>query len=222
MNLHTLTELLDLLRAGWARSTRWFDARAPRERLLLSAAAAAVLLMLLGQRWIEPTWQAWSAARQQQHQIEAALQQLRLDAVQIRERQQMQNQQVQAELDSLRARIERGDLHTDTRRQGLISAAEMLPLLEQLLRQHSGLHVRALQSLGRAVLGEAGPTLYRHGVELSVEGSYADLLSYLQALEALPQQLLWGSLDLKVEQHPRVVLTLRLYTLSPESAWVEL
>lgn len=241
MNLHTLTELLDLLRAGWARSTRWFDARAPRERLLLSAAAAAVLLMLLGQRWIEPAWQAWSAARQQQHQIEATLQQLHLDAVQIRERQQTQNQQVQAELASLHARIERGDLHTDTRRQGLISAAEMLPLLEQLLRQHSGLRVRALQSLGRTVLGEtlpagaaasatgtpgagdaAGPTLYRHGVELSLEGSYADLLSYLQALEALPQQLLWGSLELKVEQHPRVVLTLRLYTLSPESAWVEL
>jgi MSHA biogenesis protein MshJ len=67
-----------------------------------------------------------------------------------------------------------------------------------------------------------GPAIYRHGVELSVEGSYADLLSYLQALEALPQQLLWGSLELKVEQYPHVVLTLRLYTLSLESAWVEL
>jgi hypothetical protein len=34
--------------------------------------------------------------------------------------------------------------------------------------------------------------------------------------------LLWGSLELKVEQYPHVVLTLRLYTLSLESAWVEL
>jgi MSHA biogenesis protein MshJ len=73
-----------------------------------------------------------------------------------------------------------------------------------------------------AAASATGPTLYRHGVELSVEGSYADLLSYLQALEALPQQLLWGNLELKVEQYPRVVLTLRLYTLSLASAWVEL
>jgi MSHA biogenesis protein MshJ len=245
MKTHPLADLLDQLRAGWVRAARLFDARAPRERLLLSAAGAAVLLMLVNQLWLEPAWQAWSAARQQQNQAEAALQQLHLDAEQISAQQRLQTQQLQAELTSLRARVAQGELPTDARQQGLISAAEMLPLLEQLLKQHSGLRVRALQSLGRTVLGEAGPNtapaasatgagnaasptsptspvIYRHGVELSVEGSYADLLSYLQALEALPQQLLWGSLQLKVEQYPQVLLTLRLHTLSLQSAWVEL
>lgn len=242
MNPHMLTDLLDQLRAGWVRAARLFDARAPRERLLLSAAGAAVLLMLANQLWLAPAWQAWSAARQQQNQAEAALQQLHLDAEQISAQQRLHAQQLQAELTSLRTRVAQGELPTDARQQGLIGAAEMLPLLEQLLKQHSGLRVRALQSLGRTVLGEAGPNatpaasatgagnaasptgpvIYRHGVELSVEGSYADLLSYLQALEALPQQLLWGSLQLKVEQYPQVLLTLRLHTLSLQSAWVEL
>lgn len=240
MKTHPLTDLLDQLRALWTRAARLFDARAPRERLLLSAAGAAVLLMLANQLWLAPAWQAWSSARQQQNQAEAALQQLRLDAEQISAQQRLHAQQLQAELTSLRARVAQGELPTDARQQGLIGAAEMLPLLEQLLKQHSGLRVRALQSLGRTVLGEAGPSsaapaasatgagnaaspvIYRHGVELSIEGSYADLLSYLQALEALPQQLLWGSLQLKVEQYPQVLLTLRLHTLSLESAWVEL
>jgi MSHA biogenesis protein MshJ len=67
-----------------------------------------------------------------------------------------------------------------------------------------------------------GPILYRHTVELGVEGSYADLLAYLQALEALPHKLLWGPLKLDVERHPTVLLKLEVYTLSPQTAWVEL
>ena len=55
-----------------------------------------------------------------------------------------------------------------------------------------------------------------------LEGGYGDLLSYLQAMEALPQRVLWGSVSLKVEQHPRSVLTLRVYTISRERHWLEL
>lgn len=72
----------------------------------------------------------------------------------------------------------------------------------------------------------AAPTpaggLYRHGVELQLEGSYADLLAYLQAMEALPQRMLWGSASLQVDQHPRCVLTLRVHTLSRDPHWLEL
>jgi MSHA biogenesis protein MshJ len=65
--------------------------------------------------------------------------------------------------------------------------------------------------------------LYRHGVELAVEGSYADLMSYLAALEALPgPRLLWGGVKLKVEHHPTVQLSLTVYTLSLNRAWLEL
>jgi MSHA biogenesis protein MshJ len=65
-------------------------------------------------------------------------------------------------------------------------------------------------------------TLYRHGVELQLEGSYADLLDYLKTLEAMPQRVLWGGISLKVEQHPKAVLTLRLYTISRDRHWLEI
>lgn len=236
-----LGTLLDPLRAGWMRAARLFDARAQRERLVLSAAAAAVLLLLAQQLWLEPAWRAWSQTRLQLQQAEVTLQQLQAQADQLDQQQQQHTRQLLAELASLRSRVERGDLHTDARRQGLIGPTEMVPLLEQLLSRHSSLRVRSLQSLGQSVLGApaatsavpaasaasaaAGsidPVIYRHGVELSIVGSYADLVAYLQALEALPQQLLWGSLQLKVEQYPQVVLTVRLHTLSLDSAWVEL
>ena len=80
-----------------------------------------------------------------------------------------------------------------------------------------------------AVTGQAAsspavttPTLYRHGVELELEGGFNELLAYLQAMEALPQRVLWGSVSLKVQQHPRTVLTLRVYTLSRDKHWLEI
>ena len=68
----------------------------------------------------------------------------------------------------------------------------------------------------------SGPALYRHGVELAVEGSFADLLAYMQALEDMPQRVLWGGVQLKVEQYPKALLTLRIYTLSLDRGWLEL
>lgn len=64
--------------------------------------------------------------------------------------------------------------------------------------------------------------LYRHGVELTIEGSYSDVVAFLLAVEAMPQHILWGGLQLKVEQHPKVVVTLRLYTLSQDRNWLEI
>lgn len=66
------------------------------------------------------------------------------------------------------------------------------------------------------------PTLYRHGVELVLEGGYVELTQALKALEALPQHMLWGSLALRVERHPLSTLTVRVYTLSRDRHWLEI
>ena len=66
-------------------------------------------------------------------------------------------------------------------------------------------------------------SLYRHGVEITVEGSYGDLMNYLAALEGLPgPRLLWGGVSMKVEHHPTVRLSFTVYTLSVNRAWLEL
>ena len=66
------------------------------------------------------------------------------------------------------------------------------------------------------------PTLYRHGVELVLEGGYVELTQALKTLEALPQHMLWGSLALRVERHPLSTLTVRVYTLSRDRHWLEI
>jgi len=59
-------------------------------------------------------------------------------------------------------------------------------------------------------------------VELSLRGTYFDLLDYLAALERLPQQVFWDGIELNAAEHPQSVLKLTVYTLSPQRSWMTL
>jgi MSHA biogenesis protein MshJ len=64
--------------------------------------------------------------------------------------------------------------------------------------------------------------LYRHGVQVTVRGSYLDMIDYMASLERLPTQLFWGEARFEVEDYPRAHVTLTLYTLSLDSKWLKL
>jgi MSHA biogenesis protein MshJ len=225
------------------RLRRAFDARARRERLLLIGAAMAVGLMAADQLWLTPALNAWQGATRRQTVAAEALQTLNNTIAQRGMESRALDQQLQRDLSLWRSKVQQGEAELRAFGSSLVPAAEMLPVLEHMLAQSGGLRLRSMQSIARTELAAAGaavppaaassantlttpeaapPALYRHGVELTVEGSYADLLAYLQALEAMPQRLLWGGVQMKVDHYPKALLTLRLYTLSMDRGWLEI
>ena len=61
--------------------------------------------------------------------------------------------------------------------------------------------------------------LYRHGVEITVQGSYADMQAYLAALEHLPRRVYWGELKIDAQHWPANTMTVTVYTISLEKTW---
>jgi MSHA biogenesis protein MshJ len=221
-----------------------FDARARRERLLLLAAGLAVVWLAADALWLTPATRAWQQARQARQVAQASTNSLNSDIQRVTEMRRAQAQQTRNELALWRERVRNGEAALRGHEATLVGPERMLPLLQELLNSHGRVRVRAMQSLPREDLlagtvpvpapaaaplpaPEAprmaqAPSLYRHGVELTLEGSFSDLLAYLQALDALPQRLLWGGMQFKVEQHPGAVLTLKLWTLSLERHFIEI
>lgn len=231
----------------WRALKRRFDQRSQRERVLLIAAAAGLVLALADVLWLAPALADFKAANQQRRSVQLALTSMQFSLPQVQAQQAALAQVRQAELTQWRQRVREGDVQLRSHEEALVGSDRMVELLEQLLARHGEVRVRAMRSLGRSDLlavattdqagataaappaeaasanaGPVTPTLYRHGVELELEGGFADLLAYLQAMEALPQRVLWGSVGLKVQQHPRSVLTLRVYTLSRDRHWLEI
>jgi MSHA biogenesis protein MshJ len=126
-----------------------------------------------------------------------------------------------------------GEIDRDT--SGLLPAEKMREVLQELLRAQPKLRVLGLQSFSEPLQlaqdasvkktdeAQKPPvTLYRHGLKMSLQGGYFDLLAYLQAIQASGWRLHWDSLDYQVDaQGPgQAKIKLVLYTLSREAGWI--
>ncbi len=252
MNLAVMfDDLLAQARSQARRLTRRFDARSRRERMVMLVAVAAVAFWLADKLWVTPAFERSRAAGVRLAQAGADLASLRAEAAKLQALGVEQERQLSADLAQWRQRVDGEAAALRAYEDSLVRADRMVELLEQMLPRHGRIKVRELRSLGRADLlapagspaapgvvpgvvpvqaaasspGAApgqGGAVYRHGVEITLEGGWSDLLQYLQALETMPRHVLWGGLSMKVEQHPTVVLTLRLYTLSLDRGWLEI
>jgi MSHA biogenesis protein MshJ len=162
------------------------------------------------------------------------------------------NEALRKRLGELRAETARTSDELRTMQKGLVPPERIAPLLETILRANGRLKLVSLRTLPVTMLTDgatpapatapapAPPNgapaaatppppvvkspdlLYRHGVELTVRGSYLDMVDYMHALETLPTQLFWGKAQLDAEEYPNVRLTLTLYTLSLDPKWMKL
>lgn len=226
-----LKPLLQRVRPRWRQLSRQFDARLLNERRLLIIAALAAVWFVCDGLLITPALSQIKSASQRERTASAATQALQAELT--RKRVEMANQMLAAQREqaSLRERLEKGKAELDRQQSMLAPASEMRALLEGLLAQNGRLRVVAMRTLppkevtftGSAVReGSAPPMLFNHGLEISVSGTYAELLQWLHSVENLPRRLLCDSLTLVSDEHARLTLTLAVHTFSPDRDALEI
>ena len=126
-------------------------------------------------------------------------------------------QQLNARLEKLKSQLGEGE-------KEFVSANKMANLLTDMLNQNNGLKLIALETLPATTLSKSDQQswVYRHGLSLTLQGSFMDTVNYLKSLESLPWRFSWDSVDYRVKQYPVAETTLRLYTLSFEENWLGL
>jgi MSHA biogenesis protein MshJ len=220
------------MKQRWLKLAGRIDALSQRERIMTFAAAAAALVFLAQTSVIGPLLRKQELLRsqvvQQQNNIEG------INAQIVEKLQQAEadpDAPVRARLQAVREETGRLGESLRAMQQGLVPPDRMAPLLESILRANGRLKMVSVRTLPVEPLSGIGGTtkaaakhelLFRHGVELTVRGSYLDMVDYMSALESLPTQLFWGKALLEVEEYPSVRLTLTLYTLSLDEKWMKL
>jgi len=209
------------------------DAMALRERAMFFGAVALVLMSLLQVFLLDPLLSRrnlLSAQIAQQEEETRAI----LAKIQSLIRPDAPDEDAlnRERLQSLRAQLEPLDRQLEQQQTQFVVPGKMAAVLEAMIVKNRKVKLMSLRnlpptSLAQAAAGAAGQTrapgareVFRHAIELSVSGSYFDLLDYLDALEHMPQQLYWDGFELRVALYPQSVLTLTVYTLSPEKSWL--
>lgn len=218
------------------QGAHWFNERPIRERVLITL-TALVLLFFVG-------WELGVApALKKQQVLESRLSVLASSRASLLAQRESLNDQVAADpsqelrdqLESRKARLARLDQQIADTTGQLIAPRAMVSVLRDMLAAQESLDLRTLELKTPAPVfapepeatgtqsnepGQGRPLLYAHDVELTVRGSYLEVLAYLERLEALDERLGWVVLEYDSESWPAGEAIIRVRTLSLEPAWL--
>jgi len=225
-----------------------YDALSLRERVLVALTLVVLPLFLWWMLLYESVAPEIHRLQQANQRLETEIASLRgaRDGIRkrlgegVHRRQQERVQALQRELALLKRKLARdteelvAPQQMFTLMREMIDAAPRLRLLE-LRRSAVEPLLRAddAKAAGAGGSGEAParrddaaaeerPGLYRHVMQLRLEGRYGDILDWLRQLETLPWRLIWNRVELRATDYPRIEVALTLSTVSANRAWVGL
>jgi len=225
-----------------------FEPLAQREKVIVTLVLLAVVFMLIQTVALDPLLKKRNNLQQQHEQLSQDINQQQIERETLaqaitagpKRQKQQQLEALKQELATLDEQIARTTATmipprkmTDVLRE-VMQLRESLKLVElenlapqPLLEQDAAPAATTNAAVG-AVVSAATPSvdaegevgLYRHGVKLVFEGDYMTTMAFLESLEQKSWRFFWQSLQYEVEKYPKARVTLTLYTLSPERAWL--
>lgn len=111
---------------------------------------------------------------------------------------------------------------------GLIEPEEMARALESVLKSQRQLSFVRIENLGAKPIIDSKPeeaetsnvAIYKHTMRIELEGSFRHTRDYLRALEQLPWQFHWESVELEMLDYPKAKVVITVNTLSLNEGWI--
>ncbi|HZP94362.1 MAG TPA: hypothetical protein VFB20_15995 [Burkholderiales bacterium] len=221
------------MRQLWQKLSDRFARLARRERVIVLGGGVVAIMLVAGS--------AIDTSLGRARQLEAKVSLARADAAVaraktaefIRQLAQDPDAVTRARIAQVRTEIERIDVQLKGLHGGLVTPARMAGILEDMLTRNRRVQLVGLRTLPVTPLvearkesrqesgqGETARNVYKHGIELTLQGGYLDLLDYLARLERLPWQMFWAQARLDATDYPRVRITVTVYTLSLDKDWL--
>jgi MSHA biogenesis protein MshJ len=198
------------------------DALELRERVLLLAATVAVVFLSVDSVGLQPTLKAQQVTEERISELEMKLGALRQQAMLLSYKTDEDTLAARYQSrDTLAAELAALDARLGDQLGALVEPAQAAELLEQMLTRHRGLRITSLRASAEPLKEVAGNAhqagkLGRYQLDLVLEGGYLDLMRYLEALESMPWKFFWQMVDFRVNDYPRAVSRLQLYTLGAQ------
>lgn len=226
-----------------------FDALSARERGLAAAASLGCVAFAFWSLLIDPQLLRRRIAEQSAAAQRGQIEMLRAQVAVLLSPTQSPETKARGELESLKKQLGETGERLVRLESALVAPQRMSHLLESMIGGRNNLRLLSLRTLpvmpvlekkdggGKPETAQADQKisvsanekqgvpvetggLFKHGVELQMEGGYSDITEYLERLEHLHQKLLWSNFSVSGEKYPRVVLKLTVFTLSMDRTWM--
>ena len=229
----------------WKQFASLIDERTIRERVLILVTASVVVFMLIQSLLLGPVLAERRRLVQETRNDQAETGKMSAQVrTLIRDKTADPDVALKTKLAEFGARQAQLQRQIDAQSAELVPPQKMPAVLEKILANNPRLQLIEVKTLPRvsisiekpaapgeqgaqgrepkaAAVDEKNPNeIYRHGVEVTMRGSYLDLLAYLMQIESLPVRMFWDRLSLSVTTYPTVTMRLVVYTISLDKAWL--
>ncbi|MEF8834059.1 MAG: hypothetical protein V5A42_04275 [Halofilum sp. (in: g-proteobacteria)] len=212
------------------------DQRNRRERLLLALTLAVVVLVIWNALFRAPLAERRAAAVDNVARLEREIASFEDSRAGVESRiADLEDDSGTSPADRVRQRLGTLDEVLAERTARLISPDQMVEALRDVVNADAAVSLLRLRNVGAtpvitepkgaddnesASADDAIPRVYRHDVELVVEGRYLALLAYLERLEGLEWQFQWEAITIETREYPVTRATVSLSTLSLAEDWI--
>ena len=136
------------------------------------------------------------------------------------------NQAVNESIKSTEASIAEIDQTLSELTANFISPHKMREVLQEVLRSDDTVKVTQFSVIPAEKVAIDGvpdntdTSIFQHGIQLTLTGSYYDLQRYMARIEALPWRFYWKSFAYEVDKHPDAVLQIEITTVSTNEQFI--
>lgn len=229
----------------WRQYAAKIDALSLRERLMVFAAVLAITMFLTIVLFVEPPLARAKLHKSRMAQQQAEIVALSTQAQMLEHKLADPDAANRAHRDELKRQIAAIDEKVKGMQQSLVPAQRVNGLLQDMLARNPRLQLVSMRTLavtpllarpqmpaGDAAASVPAPALahkpgmstanvFKHGVDITLRGNYADLHDYLLRLERLPWRMFWTRVKLDTDEYPRLTMTVTIHTLSLDKAWLQ-
>ncbi len=233
----------------WQLISSKFEALNKRERWIICCALFTLVYAIINTLLLNPLF---THQKSLTNELETDQSQIQALTLQLNEYSHMvivdPDTQNKERISALQANLQQLNTQLNGLQTSLISPDKMPELLRSLLKKNGKLKLIELKTLPTKDLLESAsedantstPTMpddtkkqvlnisqpdapvFKHSVEIKLEGRYLDLLEYVSELERMPWHVLWSKADLNAKNFPTSQLKLTVYTLSLDKTWLSI
>ena len=205
-----------------------FDQQAIRSRILITLAAVVLVVFLVDWVWIAPNAGESKKLRSELTALETETQQLNIKQNELNASfANQRNHPVRKQLQSIEKLIRKTQAELEAKTINLVKPEQMASVLKEIIARSKAMKLITLTKQPAEELfsqtdkkQQQKTQVYRHPVEIVLQGKFADTRKFLQSLESMPQKVNFDALDFAVERHPKSTVTLVVSTLSLERKWI--
>jgi len=208
------------------------DALSQRERILVLLGGVILVSVLWIMLFLDPVNKQLRAAQLAVAKSQGQINQLNLHLAKLeKEMADDVDARRREQLKTLGTQVEQIDQQLRKSLGSLVTPSQMSVILRRLVEDRNPLKLVAIHTRAAAPLLDQGgrsrkeekdtaALVFKHVMEVELEGAYLDVLAYISALDQLDLNYFWDGLDIETHTYPRNRVRLRIYTLSLDEALI--